>query len=68
MTEAQRRIYEALRDEEDRNGGWPVSFDVLMRLLGYGSKSTLHVHLVNLRREGLVEHSPYPLGGYRVSS
>jgi DNA-binding MarR family transcriptional regulator len=60
---AADRLYEQVCAIYGRNGGWPIH---VRDLLGeWVSPSTIHMHLANLQRRGLVEKGPGPRDGFR---
>ncbi len=54
MTERGRQVLQAINAGVTRNG-WPPSVRELGDTLGISSPSTVHHHLDNLEREGLIE-------------
>lgn len=54
MTERQEQILDAIHDFAQAHGYQPTVRD-LMPMVGLDSTSTVHQHLANLRRMGLVD-------------
>lgn len=63
MSEAQRRVYDAL--VELTADGWPTTVREIQRKLGYASPTTAYDHLRNLVALGLArQHPRNPNGGW----
>lgn len=65
MTAAKLRFLSAVRDEYQRNGGWPLTVRRICEVTGLKSPSTAHRHLEDLAATGHIEVSPLPRGGFR---
>lgn len=57
LTPAQRRVWEAFRDLEDK--GVPPSFQEVADHLGFSSLATVHEHVENLAAKGWLRRGGY---------
>lgn len=66
MSEARTRVYEALL--EITADGWPATVREIQAKLGAAGPATIHHHLIELEREGVIQTNPrWPSrrGGWR---